>query len=115
MRTVFTFACAAALLASCDQPVSKAEPASPAAAASAPVQAFRAGSMPIHPVQVNATLTSLTGVDTAQASMTGRVTQADAQEFCERDPNGDSARSSVGECVRSTRSSVPVRRKSPQS
>ncbi len=103
MRTVLTLTCVAALLGGCSQqaPAEKADTAT-AAAAAAPAPAFTAGSMPIHPVQVNATLTSLTGVDTADASMSGRVAQADAQEFCERDPNGDSARSSVGECVSST-------------
>ena len=105
MRTVLTLTCLAALLGGCGQPApaEKADTAT-AAAASAPTtaQTFTAGSMPIHPVQVNATLTSLTGADTAQAAMSGRVTQADAQEFCARDPNGDSARTSVGECVTST-------------
>ena len=105
MRTVLTLTGVAALLVGCSQqaPTGKADTATAAAApASTATRAFQAGSMPIHPVQVNATLTSLTGVDTAQAAMSGRVTQADAQEFCERDPNGDSARSSVDECVSST-------------
>lgn len=105
MRTVLTLACVAALLAGCGQQATaeKADTATGSVApAPAATQTFQAGSMPIHPVQVNATLTSLTGVDTAEAAMSGRVTRADAQEFCERDPNGDSARSSVDECVSAT-------------
>jgi hypothetical protein len=58
--------------------------------------------MPIHPVQVNATLTTLTGVDTAQASATGRVTQADAREYCERNPNMRPAVITVADCVTET-------------
>ncbi|WGM31141.1 hypothetical protein KKHFBJBL_01381 [Brevundimonas sp. NIBR11] len=37
--------------------------------------------------------------------MRGRVTQADAEEFCKRNPNGDSGTSSLSECVSSTLSS----------
>ncbi len=115
MPRLSTAICAAALLAGCSPSDGADAPAagSPTGTAAAPeavvpasagsgVQPFAAGSMPIHPVQVNATLTSLTGVDTTRAAMAGRVTEADAREFCERDPNGEAARSSIAECVRST-------------
>lgn len=77
---------------------SSATPASASAAAPG-AQTFATGSMMLHPVQVSATLTALTGVDTAAASMTGRVTEADAREYCTRDPNGERATSSMEACI----------------
>lgn len=102
MRSVLTLCVAAGLLAACGQAAPETGSDAPAAPAAAASPAFATGSMPIHPVQVNATLTSLTGVDTVRAAMNGRVTEADAREFCERDPNGDAARSSQAECVSQT-------------
>ena len=46
------------------------------------------GSFPLGGKGWSATLLSLNGPDTKAASMTGRVMDGDAKEYCERDPGG---------------------------
>ena len=102
MRAVLTLGCVAALLAAC-QPAAQ-EPAAPAAevAVGATPATFSPGSMPLDPIDTSATLTSLTGVNTTTAAMTGRVTQADAEEYCTRDPNQEAAHTSLAQCIATT-------------
>ena len=97
MRVVTIMGCVAALLAACSEPEAPAAAETPDAPAQA--QVFPAGSMPIHPVQGSATLLTLTGVDTAQAAMTGRMTEADARELCVRAPNGEAAQGAMEQCI----------------
>lgn len=47
----------------------------------------------------SATITSISGVGTSNASMTGQVTRADALLYCEADPDGVAAESSLAMCV----------------
>ncbi|MEI1247083.1 hypothetical protein [Rhizobium aouanii] len=51
----------------------------------------------------NGTLVSRTGTDSSTAVMAGKVTQADFQEYCERDPGGETiahgGKLTVEQCV----------------
>ena len=66
--------------------------------------AFAAGDFPMASCAGwNGTVTEREGIDTARASMAGIVTKADLQEYCERDPGGETrangGRSTKARCV----------------
>ncbi|CAO4135137.1 hypothetical protein [Methylorubrum extorquens] len=65
---------------------------------------FEAGSFNLSSHGYSATITSLTGPDTPNATMTGRVTRADAEEECQRNStNGDGLKPKALErCVSAT-------------
>lgn len=115
MRLLLTAACAGALLAACGGPAptsgsasttavaASAEAAAPATGGTptgtASATTFETGSMPLSATGAGATLQTLTGENTAQASATGRVTEADAREYCTRDPDGEARNSSMEACI----------------
>lgn len=65
---------------------------------------FEAGSFNLSSHGYSATITSLTGPDTPNAMMTGKVTRADAEEECQRNsPNGEGLKPKAMErCVSAT-------------
>jgi len=67
-------------------------------------QSFEAGSFSLSSHGYSATITALTGPDTSDARMTGKVTRADAEEECERNsPGGEGLKpKALQKCVAGT-------------
>lgn len=117
MKAFTTLLAGAAALAACSQPATTSGSASASASASATTPATTAAPAAVSTSGAAATLpmaqrqfaygnhvppariTALTGVDTAHAEMSGRVTEADARAYCAGEPTDPAQPRQVETCT----------------